>query len=88
MAAFVHLSICPSPPTLHILSPTLAPPGGPHLIIGDVLEHVISVLENKKMGVWLCMDYSQTLLHYILSVPYYILQLSCQSWEGEGSGGE
>jgi len=55
------------------------------------LEHVISVLENKKMGVWLCMDYSQTLLHYILSVPYYILQLSSQSWEGrevEESRGE
>ena len=47
---------------------------------------MISVLENKKMGVWLCMDYSQTLLHYILSVPYYTLQLSSESWEGESRG--
>ena len=39
------------------------------------------------MGVWLCMDYSQTLLHYILPVPHYILQMSSQYWEGEGGRG-
>ena len=41
-----------------------------------------SVLEGK-MGVWLCMDYTQTLLHYILPQPHYILQMNSQTWEGE-----
>ena len=46
-----------------------------------------SVLEGK-MGVWLCMDYTQTLLHYILPQPHYILQMNSQTWEGEeGRGG-
>ena len=46
-----------------------------------------SVLEGK-MGVWLCMDYTQTLLNYILPQPHYVLQMNSQTWEGEeGEGG-
>ena len=41
-----------------------------------------SVLE-WKMAVWLCMDYTQTLLHYILPQPHYVLQMNSQTWEGE-----
>lgn len=47
-----------------------------------------SVLE-WKMGAWLCMDYTQTLLHYILPQPHYVLQMNSQTWEGkEGDEGE
>ena len=34
------------------------------------------------------MDYTQTLLHYILPQPHYVLQMNSQTWEGEeGEGG-
>ena len=35
------------------------------------------------------MDYTQTLLHYILPQPHYVLQMNSQTWEGEeGEDGE
>ena len=35
------------------------------------------------------MDYTQTLLHYILPQPHYVLQMNSQTWEGEeGEEGE
>lgn len=35
------------------------------------------------------MDYTQTLLHYILPQPHYVLQMNSQTWEGkEGDEGE
>ena len=56
--------------------------------VGEVVEHILTVLRSPRMVVWLCGDYSQILLHHILLKPHHVVQISASSWNGEmGDGG-
>ena len=51
--------------------------------VGEVVDHILTVLRSPKMMVWLCTDYSSVLLHYILCKPRHVLQISTTAWGGE-----
>ena len=56
---------------------------GSLLPLGEVLNHIRAVLDNRKMKEWAAMDYTHILMVHILSVPHYILNISATQWEGE-----
>ena len=56
--------------------------------VGEVVEHILVVLKNPRMVVWLCGDYSQILLHHILQKPHHVVQISASAWSGEREGEE
>ena len=51
--------------------------------MGEVVEHIMTVLRNSKMVVWMCGDYSWILLHYLLQKQHYVVQISAAAWSGE-----
>lgn len=51
--------------------------------VGEVVEHILVVLRNPRMVLWLCGDYSQILLHHILQKPHHVVQISASAWSGE-----
>ena len=53
------------------------------MCVGEVLEHILTVLKNPKMVVWLCGDYSWILLHYVLQKSHYVMQISASTWNGK-----
>lgn len=62
-------------------APTIA--GGPNLYVHDILGHVIQILKDHKMVVWLCNDYTQVLVQHIFTVPRYVMEITRHVWDGE-----
>lgn len=53
------------------------------MCVGEVVDHILTVLKNPRMVVWLCGDYSWILLQHVLQKPHYILPISSTVWNGQ-----
>lgn len=65
----------------HIQTHTHTHPEG-HLPVGDVLGHMMNVLDSRLFG-WVGMDYSYILLNNVLIVPECVVQISAHKWNGK-----
>ena len=70
---------------LHQTLNYLSLPGGPHLPLTELLDHMMMVVSHKRLGTWFGKDYSQILLDYILTVPHYVVHITSTKWDGKAS---
>ena len=76
------------PPKDHIFLPhPSSSTDGPNLYVHDILSHVIQILNDEKMVVWLCNDYTQVLVQHIFTVPRYVMEITHHMWDGEFTEG-
>eukprot|EP00731_Ephydatia_muelleri_P031937 Em0023g444a len=54
---------------------------GPNLYVHDILSHMIQILNDQKMVVWLCNDYTQVLVQHIFTVPRYVMEITRHMWD-------